>query len=163
MRWILAKALDHACVPSRFKSLFYYLSVFLTPANSSRRSIQFPRSVSVVHRFPRLSFPCFQFIALASILQHSRSCRLRFLSFVYSSFHLVSLTRHPNNMSPIMTSLVSGLLPFVSASLRRLLSWGFSPCPPYHSWLPVFLSVGVQVGCCPTFLGLEIPAKLRFL
>jgi hypothetical protein len=127
MRWILAKTLDHACVPSRL-SPFYYLSsslssglathcsflsrihplsmpwerscdgfwlkvglcrcsVSMVSANSSLRSIQFQRSVSVVPRFPRsvsaCQFPCFQFIALASIILPRSRCRLRFQSFVY--------------------------------------------------------------------------------
>src|SRR5271170_7143602 len=105
----------------------------LTPANSSR--VRFSFSVLFLSfldfriQYQCLSFPCFQFIALAFIPQRSHSmfpilipCR-----FVSSSslFHLISLTRHLYNMSPIATFLVSGLLPFVSASVRRLLSWGF--------------------------------------
>ena len=70
---------------------FYDVSVSLISANSFLHSIQFPRSVSVV---PDLSVQyqrcfhchCFRFVALAFILQRSRSCRLRF--FV---FHLVSV------------------------------------------------------------------------
>src|SRR5271155_616728 len=73
-------------------------SVSLTPANSS---LQFQRLflsfLDFRVQYQRLSLPCFQFIALAFILQRSRStfpvpipCRLRFQSFVYSLFHLVS-------------------------------------------------------------------------
>jgi hypothetical protein len=119
MRWTLAKTLDHACVPSRL-SLFYYLSL-------SHPSLLLPPTLFCVRfsfrvQYQRFSLPCFQFIALASIiLPRSRStfpvpipCRLHFQSFVY---HLAlsprSITsfrsRHPNNMSPIMTFLVSGL------------------------------------------------------
>src|SRR5271155_1288641 len=73
-------------------------SVSLTPANSS---LQFQRLflsfLDFRVQYQRLSLPCFQFIALAFILQRSRStfpvpipCRLCFQSFVYSLFHLVS-------------------------------------------------------------------------
>jgi hypothetical protein len=139
MRWILAKALDPACVRSRL-SRFYYLSLslirlLLLPTLLCVRfsfHVQFPSfldfRVQYQHCFCRHCFcrHCFQFIAPASIiLPRFHSCRLHSQSFVYSLFHLVSLTRHPYNMSPIMTFLVSGLLPFVSASLRRLLFWGF--------------------------------------
>jgi hypothetical protein len=160
MRWILAKALDHACVPSRL-SLFYYLSSSLSSGPGTHcsflsrihpLSMPWERScdafwlkvglcrcsVSMVPFYYvsrqlfsafdsvsafSISLPCFQFIALASILPRSHSCRLRFLSFVSSS-STSSRSRHLYNMSPIMTFLVSGLLPFVSALRRRLLSWG---------------------------------------
>ena len=139
MRWIPAKALDYVCVlSSTFSSLSLSLTSLLLPP--TLLCVRFSFSVRILSfldfrvHYQRLSFPCFQFIALASIiLQRSRStfpvpipCRLqRFQSFVYLLSHLVSLTRHLNNMSPIATFLVSGLLPFVSASVRRLLSWGF--------------------------------------
>src|SRR5271155_2804772 len=111
---------------------FYYLSSFssvspfLTPTLFCIRfslSVLFQSFLDFRVQYQHLSFPCFPFIALASIiLQRSRStfpvpipCRLQhFQSFVYLLSHLVSLTRHLNNMSPIATFLVSGLLPFVS-------------------------------------------------
>jgi hypothetical protein len=109
---------------------FYYVSVI--SANSSPRSIHFQRSVSVVPQFPRSvsasQFSLFPVLSLSHLLFYSvLVLRFRFRYPVvfnsspssYSLFHLVSLTRHPNNMSPIMTFLVSGLLPFVSA-MRRL-------------------------------------------
>ena len=130
------KALDYVCVLSRlstFSSLFLSLtSLSLPPTLLCVRfsfSVLFPSFLDFRVLYQRFSFPCFRFIALAFIPQRSRPtfpipipCR-----FVSSSslFHLVSLTRHLYNMSPIVTFLVSGLLPFVSASLRRLLSWGF--------------------------------------
>src|ERR1700685_2763323 len=69
-----------------------------------------------------ISLPCFQFIALASIiLQRSRSCRL------HSSSPTSVRSRHPNNMSPIMTFLVSGIL-----LLSRSRGDGFYPGVPRH-------------------------------
>ena len=68
-----------------------------------------------------ISLPCFQFIALASIILPCSRCRPRSQSFVYSLFHLVSLTRHPNNMSPIVTFLVSGLPLFIRRYVALIL------------------------------------------
>jgi hypothetical protein len=68
-----------------------------------------------------ISLPCFQFIALASIILPRSRCRPRSQSFVYSLFHLVSLTRHPNNMSPIVTFLVSGLPLFIRRYVALIL------------------------------------------
>jgi hypothetical protein len=142
---------------------FYYVSVSVISANSSSRSIHFQRSVSVVPQFPRSvsasQFPCFQFYRsrIYSILQRSRPTFSRFrypvvfissTSYTTSLFHLVSLTRHLYNMSPIVTFLVSGLLflfrrcvalilgflamspvPFVAScfSVRRRTSWLLPP------------------------------------
>ena len=70
---------------------------------------------------------------------------------------LVSVSRHPYNMSPIATFLVSGLLPFVLASLRRLFILGFLAMSPVPFMASCF-SLGVQVGCClPS--GFEDPCK----
>ena len=132
MRWILAEALDHACVPSRL-SPFFYLSLSLIHLSYSRQLFSAFDSVSAFcfHRSSISAFSirvsCFQFYrsrVYYSTFSVPIPCRLHFQSFVYLLFHLVSLTRHPYNMSPIVTFLVSGLLPFVSASLHRLLSWG---------------------------------------
>ena len=115
MRWILAKALDHACVPPRL-SLFYYLSL-------SHPSLLLPPTL-LCFRFSSafsISLPCFQFIALASIILPRSRCRPRSQSFVYSLFHLVSLMRHPNNMSPIVTFLVSGLPLFIRRYVALIL------------------------------------------
>ena len=143
-------------------SLLFLIRLSLPHANSSLRSIQSQRSVSVIPRFPRsVSASQFPFKFYRSRIYSSTTFSFSSSSFstrLFTSFR----SRHLNNMSPIMTFLVSGLLPFVSASLWRLLFWGFLPCPPYHSWPPVFLSVGVQVGCCLP-VGSKIPAKLPFL
>src|SRR5271170_8019224 len=166
MRWILAKALDHACVPSRLSP--FIISPLSHPSlPSSRQLFSAFDSVSAfcfrhssISAFS-ISLPCFQFTALASIiLPRSRSGRLRFLSFVSSS-STSSRSRHLYNMSPIMTFLVSGLLPFVLASLRRLFILGFLAMSPVPFMASCF-SLGVQVGCCHA-VGSKIPAKLPFL
>ena len=109
---------------------FYYLSLSLslslTPANSSQRSIQFQCPVSVVPRFPRsvsvasivivssLSLPHLLFYSLL-VLRFRFGYPVVYISgppsFDNSLFHLVSLTRHLYNMSPIVT-----FLPFYSVS-----------------------------------------------
>src|SRR5271155_3866551 len=166
MRWILAKALDHACVPSQLSP--FIISPLSHPSlPSSRQLFSAFDSVSAfcfrhssISAFS-ISLPCFQFTALASIiLPRSRSGRLRFLSFVSSS-STSSRSRHLYNMSPIMTFLVSGLLPFVLASLRRLFILGFLAMSPIPFMASCF-SLGVQVGCCHA-VGSKIPAKLPFL
>src|SRR5271168_3815491 len=143
-------------------------SVSLTPANSSLRSIQFQRSVSVVPRFRRSTSALFQFtgflfIALASIVLRFRfQYPIVFVSSPSSTrFSTSSRSRHLYNMSPIMTFLVSGLLPFVLASLRRLFILGFLAMSPVPFMASCF-SLGVQVGCCHA-VGSKIPAKLPFL
>ena len=94
------------CSVSIVSFCYLYLSLRLSYSRQLFSAFvpRFPRSVSAfcfrrssisafdsVSAFS-ISLPCFQFIALASIiLPRSRSCRLRFLSFVYSSFHLVSV------------------------------------------------------------------------
>ena len=164
MRWILAKTLDHACVPSRLSPFyylssslssglathcsflsrihplsmpwerscdgfwlkvglcmcsvsivsFYYLSLSLIRLSSSRQLFSAFDSVSAFS----ISLPCFQFIALASIILHrSRSHRLRFQSRFFTSFR----SRHPNNMSPIVTFLVSGLPLFIRRYVALIL------------------------------------------
>src|SRR5271168_2170755 len=143
-------------------------SVSLTPANSSLRSIQLQRSVSVVPRFRRstsalFQFTGFPFIALASIVLRFRfQYPIVFVSSPSSTrFSTSSRSRHLYNMSPIMTFLVSGLLPFVLASLRRLFILGFLAMSPVPFMASCF-SLGVQVGCCHA-VGSKIPAKLPFL
>jgi hypothetical protein len=95
-----------------------YLSLLLPPTLLCIRfsfRVQFPSFLDFRFQYQRcFGRHCFQFITLASIiLPYSRSCRLRSQSFVCSLFHLVSLTRHHYNMSPIMTFLVSGLPTFL--------------------------------------------------
>src|SRR5271168_4071769 len=143
-------------------------SVSLTPATSSLLSIQFQRSVSVVPRFRRSTSALFQFtgflfIALASIVLRFRfQYPIVFVSSPSSTrFSTSSRSRHLYNMSPIMTFLVSGLLPFVLASLRRLFILGFLAMSPVPFMASCF-SLGVQVGCCHA-VGSKIPAKLPFL
>src|SRR5271156_3039781 len=143
-------------------------SVSLTPATSSLRSIQFQRSVSVVPRFRRSTSALFQFTGFLFIALASIVLRFRFQSpivFVSSPsstrFSTSSRSRHLYNMSPIMTFLVSGLLPFVLASLRRLFILGFLAMSPVPFMASCF-SLGVQVGCCHA-VGSKIPAKLPFL
>src|SRR5208282_759137 len=143
-------------------------SVSLTPTNSSLHSIQFQRSVSVVPRFRRSTSALFQFtgflfIALASIVLRFRfQYPIVFVSSPSSTrFSTSSRSRHLYNMSPIMTFLVSGLLPFVLASLRRLFILGFLAMSPVPFMASCF-SLGVQVGCCHA-VGSKIPAKLPFL
>jgi hypothetical protein len=183
MRWILAKALDHACVPSQLSP--FIISPLSHPSlPSSRQLFSVFDSVSAfcfrhssISAFS-LSLPCFQFIALAStILPRSRSCRLRFLSFVYSPFHLVSLTRHLYNMSPIVTFLVSGLLSLFRRCVAFILGFlAMSPVPFMASYVPAgvppcgfedprktSLPSRRTSWLLPPFLGLKIPAKLHFL
>ena len=58
---------------------FYYLSLSLIRLSSSRQLFSAFDSVSAFS----ISLPCFQFIALASIILPRSRCRLRFQSFVY--------------------------------------------------------------------------------
>ena len=119
-----------------------------------------------------ISLPCFQFITLASIILRSRfRYPVVFISspsYTTSLFHLVLLTRHLYNMSPIVTFLVSGLLFFI----RRYVAFypGVSSHVPrtihgllFFRWLaspwvrrsPQNFSTfypGVQVGCCPSLV-----------
>ena len=165
MRWILAKALDHACVPSRLSP--FIISPLSHPSlPSSRQLFSAFDSVSAfcfrhssISAFS-ISLPCFQFTTLASIiLPRSRSGRLRFLSFVSSS-STSSRSRHLYNMSPIMTFLVSGLLPFVSASPFILGFLAMSPVPFMASCFSVRRRTSWLL---PPSLGLKTPAKLHFL
>src|SRR5271155_1247993 len=165
MRWILAKALDHACVPSQLSP--FIISPLSHPSlPSSRQLFSAFDSVSAfcfrhssISAFS-ISLPCFQFTALASIiLPRSRSGRLRFLSFVSSS-STSSRSRHLYNMSPIMTFLVSGLLPFVSASPFILGFLAMSPVPFMASCFSVRRRTSWLL---PPSLGLKTPAKLHFL
>src|SRR5271154_3739517 len=95
MRLIPADALDYVCVPSRLSTSSYFslsltslsplshLSLTslsplsLTPANSScvrfSFSVLFPLFLDFRVQYQCLSFPCFQFIALAFIPQRSHS------------------------------------------------------------------------------------------
>ena len=136
---------------------FYYLSSFssvspfLTPTLLCVRfsfRVLSPSFLNFRVQYQRRFYrPCFQFIALASIiLLRTRSCPLCFQSFVYSLFHLVSLTQHPNNMSPIMTFLVSGLLSLFRRYVAFIL--GFLAMSPVPFMASCFSVVGVQVGCC---------------
>ena len=97
---------------------FYYLSSFssvspfLTPTPSAFDSVSaFCFSRSSISAFSiRVSaslFPVYR--SRISILSRSRSCRLRSCR-LRSSSSTSFRSRHPNNMSPIMTFLVSGLL-----------------------------------------------------
>ena len=78
MRWIPAKALDYVCVlSSTFSSLSLSLTSLLLPP--TLLCVRFGFSVRILSfldfrvHYQRLSFPCFQFIALAFIPQRSRS------------------------------------------------------------------------------------------
>jgi len=143
-------------------SLLFLIRLSLPHANSFLRSIQSQRSVSVIPRFPRSVsvFLVSSLPLLASIiLPRSRSSRLRFLSFVSSS-STSSRSRHLYNMSPIMTFLVSGLLPFVSASPFILGFLAMSPVPFMASCFSVRRRTSWLL---PPSLGLKTPAKLHFL
>ena len=66
-------------------------------------------------------------------------------------FFASSRSRHLNNMSPIATFLVSGLLPFCFGVTASPFILGFLAMSPVPFMASCFSVVGVQVGCCLPF------------
>jgi len=138
MRWILAKALDHACVPSR-------LSPFIISRSFSSAYLLLPPTLLCIRFSFSVLFPSFldfrrssisafsisvsvflvsSFIALASVILRSRfRYPVVFISSPSSTRFFPSFrSRHPYNMSPIVTFLVSGLLLLFGVTSPS--SWG---------------------------------------